>query len=101
MDQFGVGDAIEHQYMPGFTMTVQETRECEQDFARPESHLAYKITDPEGNEDWLCAYDVRKPAGGAGPRGASFSNGPLEPRSLRDLPRTETIWNLLEPRAYR
>jgi hypothetical protein len=39
-------------------------------------------------------------AGGGGPRGASYSNGPLEPRSLRDLPRTETIFNLLEPRPY-
>lgn len=38
--------------------------------------------------------------GGAGPRGASYANGPLEPRSLRDLPRTETIFNLLEPRPY-
>ena len=39
-------------------------------------------------------------AGGAGPRGASYSNGPLEPRSLRDLPRPETIFNLMEPRPY-
>jgi hypothetical protein len=26
--------------------------------SREEKHLAYKITDPEGNEDWLCGYDV-------------------------------------------
>ena len=39
-------------------------------------------------------------AGGGGPRGASYANGPLEPRSLRDLPRTETIFNLMEPRPY-
>lgn len=37
---------------------------------------------------------------GSGRRGASYSNGPLEPRSLRDLPRTETIFNLMEPRPY-
>jgi hypothetical protein len=64
MDQFKVGDTIEHRLMPGFTMTVRETRECDSDANRPESHLAYRIEDPEGNEDWLCAHDVQKPGEG-------------------------------------
>lgn len=106
MDQFEAGDVIEHRLMPGYTMKVLGTKDCETDGNRPEPHLAYQVTDPEGNPDWLCAHDVQKPGeglpwgGGGGPRGASYSNGPLEPRSLRDLPRTETIFNLMEPRAY-
>jgi|HubBroStandDraft_4_1064222.scaffolds.fasta_scaffold538057_4 hypothetical protein len=62
MDQFKPGDIIEHRLMPGFTMPVLETRECETDSNRPEPHLAYKVEDPEGNEDWLCAYDVQRPS---------------------------------------
>ena len=39
MDQFKAGDIIEHRLMPGFTMTVLETRDCETDSNRPEPHL--------------------------------------------------------------
>ena len=60
MDQYKTGDTIEHHLMPGFTMAVLDTRDCETDGTRPEPHLAYKVTDPEGNEDWLCAYDARR-----------------------------------------
>jgi len=60
MDQFKPGDEIEHNLMPGFVMRVQAAAGCEIDGARPEPHQQYKITDPEGNEDWLCAYDVRR-----------------------------------------
>lgn len=60
MDNFKTGDKIEHNLMPGFPMAVLETRNCETDFARPEPHQQYKIVDPEGNEDWLCAFDVVK-----------------------------------------
>jgi hypothetical protein len=63
MDRYKTGDTIEHELMPGFAMRVQDTRECETDAARPEPHSAYKITDPDGNEDWLCAYDVLKVEG--------------------------------------
>lgn len=52
------GDTIEHKLMPGFAMTVQDQRWCPADNARPERHDAFKITDPDGNTDWLCAYDV-------------------------------------------
>ena len=61
MDQFKTGDVIEHRLMPGFTMPVLDTRECEIDGNRPAPHLAYKIEGPDGNEDWLCAWDVQKP----------------------------------------
>lgn len=61
MDQYKTGDVIEHRLMPGFPMPVQETRECETDSNRSEPHLAYKITDPDGNVDWLCGYDVQRP----------------------------------------
>jgi hypothetical protein len=47
--------------MPGFTMPVLDTRECETDTTRPEPHQAVKVTDPEGADDWLCAYDVQRP----------------------------------------
>jgi hypothetical protein len=64
MDQFKAGDKIEHRLMPGFTMTVEDTRPCETDANRPEPHQALKVTDPEGNEDWLCANDAQKPGEG-------------------------------------
>ena len=55
-----IGDRIEHELMPGFTMTVEDAKPCETDSNRSEPHLQYQITDPVGNTDWLCAYDVRK-----------------------------------------
>lgn len=55
-----VGDHIEHELMPGFTMTVLDTVDCETDANRSEPHQMFKIKDPVGNEDWLCAFDVRK-----------------------------------------
>lgn len=60
IDKCNVGDTIYHYLLPRFTMTVLDTRPCEVDWNRPEPHLAYKIIDFEGNEDWLCAYDVRR-----------------------------------------
>jgi hypothetical protein len=64
MEQFKTGDVIEHRLMPGFTMTVLDTRECESGGERPEPHSAYQVKDPEGNEDWLCGYDVQRPGQG-------------------------------------
>lgn len=61
MEQFKAGDVIEHRLVPGFTMPVRETAGCETDPARPEPHLKYKVIDPEGNTDWVCAYDVQRP----------------------------------------
>ena len=55
-----VGDMIEHRLMAGFRMKVEGLEPCATGPDRPEPHSAYKITDPEGNEDSLCAYDVRK-----------------------------------------
>ena len=55
-----VGDKIEHELMPGFTMTVQDVGTCEVDSVRHEPHKWYQITDPEGNTDWLCGYDVKR-----------------------------------------
>lgn len=52
------GDVIEHRLVPGFRMTVLDTRACETDWNRPEPHKAYEIVDMEGNRDWLCAHDV-------------------------------------------
>lgn len=63
MDNYKLGDVIEHNDMPGFRMKVLDTEPCETDSARPNEHLAYKTRDPEGREDWLCAYDVRKVGG--------------------------------------
>jgi hypothetical protein len=54
------GDRIELFGVPGYHMTVHDAKPCETDFARPEAHKQYKVTDPEGNEDWLCGWDVRK-----------------------------------------
>jgi hypothetical protein len=64
VDQYKTGDKIEHRLMPGFVMTVQDTRDCQTDANRSEPHLAYKVTDPDENEDWLCAYDVQRPGEG-------------------------------------
>jgi hypothetical protein len=54
------GAIIEHNLMPGFRMTVQAIRPCETDANRPVAHQAYQVTDPDGNEDWLCAADVHE-----------------------------------------
>lgn len=54
------GDKIEHDLMPGFVMVVEDVATCERDGTRPEDHAKYKVTDPDGNEDWLCAYDVHR-----------------------------------------
>jgi len=54
------GDKIEHDLMPGFVMEIQGVRVCETDGGRPELHDAYKVTDPDGNTDWLCAFDVHR-----------------------------------------
>lgn len=57
MEQYRTGDVIEHKHLPGFEMTIHDTAPCPgQTDARP--HLAYKITDPDGCQDWLCAHDV-------------------------------------------
>lgn len=60
MENYSTGDKIQHNLVPGFTMAVLDTQDCETDFARPEPHLAYKVVDPAGNEDWLCAHDVHR-----------------------------------------
>jgi hypothetical protein len=52
------GGKIEHDLMPGFVMDIQGVRSCKTDFSRPEPHAAYKVTDPGGNDNWVCAYDV-------------------------------------------
>jgi hypothetical protein len=52
------GDRVEHDLMPGFVMQVREVKACETDGARPEAHGQYLVIDPEGNDDWLCGYDV-------------------------------------------
>jgi hypothetical protein len=54
------GDKIEHELIPGFVMTAEDAQPCETGYARPEAHQMYRVTDPDGNTDWLCAYDVRK-----------------------------------------
>jgi hypothetical protein len=103
MDQFEAGDKIEHILVPGYVMTVLDTRDCETDANTPEPHLAYKVTDPSGNEDWLCAYDAQKPAKltwGTGPRGASFSNGPGSPKWEAGVPAPVTHWDFTEGRMY-
>jgi hypothetical protein len=55
-----IGDRVEHFGVPGYRMTVQDVKPCQTDFARSEPHQQYKITDPAGNEDWVCGWDVRK-----------------------------------------
>ena len=55
-----VGDKVEHDLMPGFAMAVEDVADCETDTNRSLPHSQYKITDPEGNTDWLCGYDVSK-----------------------------------------
>ena len=54
----GLGDR--NGLLPGFVMEVQGVATCETDGSRSQEHAKFKVTDPEGNEDWLCAYDVHK-----------------------------------------
>lgn len=60
MDRYDVGNKIEFKGMPGFRMEVLEVADCEIDTNRAEPHVQYRITDPEGQSDWLCAYDVNR-----------------------------------------
>jgi hypothetical protein len=55
-----VGDRIEHDLMPGFAMEIHAVRDCETDGNRDQPHDAYQITDPGGNADWLCSFDVHE-----------------------------------------
>jgi len=55
-----VGDTIEHELMRGFPMKVEAVSPCESDWNRDTPHSKYAVTDPEGNTDELCAYDVVK-----------------------------------------
>ena len=52
-----VGDRIAHKLLRGFSMEVLAVEPCEV-AAGQEPHDSYKIIDPEGAEDWLCAHDV-------------------------------------------
>ena len=56
----GLGDKIEHDLMPGFVMEIQAVEPCETDGNRSEEHAKFRITDPGGDQDWLCAYDVHR-----------------------------------------
>ena len=55
MSEIKSGDMIEHNLMPGFRMRVEAVEPCE-----TPDHSQFKITDPEGQMDWLCERDVRK-----------------------------------------
>ena len=57
-----IGHKIEHDLLPGFVMTVRNVKPCETDGTRPEPHGQFLVTDPEGNDDWPCAYDVHQVA---------------------------------------
>lgn len=59
MEQFKIGDKLMHTRVPAdqaAVLTVLKTRKCGE---LPHTHLAYRVTDPEGTEDWVCAYDLR------------------------------------------
>lgn len=56
MQQFTVGDQVEHAEFSGFPMKVLKVGEC----ADPDcDEPAYLITDPEEMQDWLCGRQVR------------------------------------------
>jgi hypothetical protein len=57
-----IGDRIAHDLLPGFVMTINDSKPCETDGARPVPHEQYHVTDPEGAGDWLCAYDIHRVA---------------------------------------
>lgn len=56
-DTYRAGDRIECTLLPGFVMTVEAVDPCE----TPEC-AALRITDPAGEQDWLCSRDVRRVA---------------------------------------
>lgn len=55
-----VGDFIHHDLIVGFATKVLEIRPCIPDWARPLDHDQYQVVDPDGQLDWVCAYDVSK-----------------------------------------
>lgn len=54
------GDQVIHEFVPGWVMVVEDVEPCETAGGRSEPHQMYKITDPDGNTDWLCSFDVKK-----------------------------------------
>lgn len=50
------GDMIQFKGLP-FKMKIRGVRTCEAEHKK-KSHVAYKITDPEGQTDWVCERDV-------------------------------------------
>jgi hypothetical protein len=60
MERYDTGDTIEHHLIRGFRMVVLAVEDCETDHNRSEPHAQYQVIDPEGCEDWLCAYDVHR-----------------------------------------
>jgi hypothetical protein len=55
-----LGGKIAHDLEPGFVMTVEAVEPCDMGGALPEEHAQFQVTDPAGNTDWLCAYDVHR-----------------------------------------
>jgi hypothetical protein len=57
-----VGDVIGMDLIPDalWTGPVLEVRECETNGGRQIPHSSFRVLDPEGIEDWLCAYDAHK-----------------------------------------
>jgi hypothetical protein len=54
----GLHDRIAHDLMPGHVMAILEVRPCDTDDVRQPDHSEYRVVDPGGNSDWLCAFDV-------------------------------------------
>ena len=55
------GDRIEMVLAPGYSMTVLSVKPCESGSDnRSGPHSQFRIIDPEGNADWLCAWDCVK-----------------------------------------
>jgi hypothetical protein len=52
------GDKITHDLLPSFVLHVREVKPCETGGSRPGPHDQYLVADPEGYDDWLCAFEV-------------------------------------------
>ena len=64
VEGFAIGDTVEHRLVPGYRMPVQDRKPCETDAIHPAEHPSYLVRDPQGEETWVCHYDVQTPGAG-------------------------------------
>ena len=55
------GGRVVHDHLPGYVMEVLNKKPCETDpVLHPVEHSQYLVTDPAGDEKWVCGYELHR-----------------------------------------